>query len=222
MSGPARLILADDHHLLVESLRTSLGRRFTIAAVAHDGDTLLGLLPATPADCLLLDMSLPGRSGLELIPHVRRQQPALKVLVVTMHVDRLLADAAFNSGADGFIPKDSGLDELERAITAVLAGERYLSPRIPPHTQTLGMSAVHPALAGLTARQPEIVKLIGDGKTTAQIAEALGLSQRTVSFHRSNIRQRLGIDSELGLARQAVLYRMTESARAGAPAKDTP
>ena len=224
MSAPARprLILVDDHHLLVESLRNSLGQHFTIAAVAYDGDALLALLPGTPADCLLLDMSLPGRNGLELIPAIKQARPELKVLVVTMHVDRSLADAALQTGADGFIPKDSGLQELEAAITAVLAGERYLSPRLPPHTQQLGMAAAHPALSRLTPRQQEIVQLIGDGRTTAEIAEILGLSQRTVGFHRSNIRKTLGIDSELGLARQAVLIRMGQGSSGSATGSQEP
>ena len=213
MTNPprARLILADDHHLLVESLRATLSRSFTIAAVAHDGEALLALLATTDADCLLLDISLPGRNGLELIPEIRRLKPALKILVVTMHLHRSLADAAMNTGANGFIPKDSGLDELEAAINAVLAGSRYLSPRIPPHSQHLGIEAAHPALAKLTPRQQEIVLLIGDGKSTAEIAQTLGLSQHTVSFHRTNIRKTLGIDSEMGLARQAVLFRMSRS-----------
>lgn len=219
MTAPRpRLILADDHHLLVDMLRTTLGRRFEIAAVAHDGDALLALLPRTEADCLLLDISLPGRNGLELIPEVRRSRPGLKVLVVTMHVDRSLADAAFNTGANGFIPKDSGLEELERAIDAVLKGERYVSPRIPPHSQHLSIAASHPALSKLTPRQHEIVRLIGDGRTTAEIAEILGLSQRTIGFHRTNIRKTLGIDTELGLARQAVLFRMSEGSGPAATA----
>ncbi len=210
-----RLILADDHHLLVESLRSTLSKRFTVAAVAYDGDALLGLLPTTEAECLLLDLSLPGRNGLELIPAVRRLRPALKILIVTMHLDRSLADAAMQTGANGFVPKDSGLEELETAITAVLAGQRYLSPRLPPHTQSVGLAASHPAFSKLTPRQQEIVQLIGDGKTTADIASILGLSQRTVGFHRTNIRKTLGIDSELGLARQAVLFRMGQGAGSG-------
>lgn len=204
-----RLILADDHHLLVESLRSSLATRFTIAAVAHDGDALLALLPHTEAECLLLDISLPGRNGLELIPEVRRHRPGLKVLVVTMHVNRELAEAALHTGANGFIPKDSGLDELEAAINAVLAGERYLSPRIPPHGKAVGLAATHPALSKLTPRQQEIVQLIGDGRSSAEIAATLGLSERTVGYHRSNIRRVLGIDSDQGLARQAVLFRLS-------------
>ena len=218
----ARLILADDHHLLVESLRSSLARSFQIAAIAHDGDALLALLPGTPAECLLLDISLPGRNGLELIPLVRERAPSLKVLVVTMHLDRALAEAALHAGASGFIPKDAGLEELERAIREVLAGGRYLSPRIPPRSQQVGAGAAHAAFAKLTPRQQEIVQLIGDGRSTAQIASQLGLSERTVGFHRSNIRKVLGIDSELGLAQQAVLIRTSQPAITDSPSPDTP
>ena len=211
MSRPrARLILADDHHLLVESLRTALSKRFDVVAVAYDGEALLELLKTTEADCILLDLGLPGRSGLELIPDIRAQRPAMKVLVVTMHLDRSLADAAMQTGANGFVPKDSGLDELETAIAEVTAGGRYVSPRVPPRTDQMSLDAAHPGLARLTPRQQEIVRLIGDGKTTAEIAQQLGLSQRTIGFHRSNIRKALGIDSELCLARQAVLFRMSE------------
>lgn len=216
----ARLIMADDHHLLVESLRNALSRRYDVGAVAHDGEALLSILRLADADCLLLDISLPGRNGLELIPEVKRMRPALKVLIVTMHVDRSLVDAAFNAGANGFIPKDSGLEELEAAIDAVLAGQRYVSPRIPPNSQQLGLAAAHPALSKLTPRQQEIVQLIGDGKSTAEIAEILGLSQRTVGFHRSNIRKTLGIESELGLAQQAMLIRLSQAdqTQSGSPA----
>ncbi len=206
----ARLILADDHHLLVESLHDSLSRSFTVIGVVHDGETLLELLRKAEADCLLLDIGLPGRNGLELLPDVRRLKPTMKVLIVTQHLDRILADAAIQAGANGFIPKDSGLDELEGAIREVLDGKRYMSPRVPPRTQKVGLGAMHPAFAQLTPRQQEIMRLIGDGKTTAEIAQITGLSQRTVGFHRSNIRKVLGIDSELGLARQAVLFRMAE------------
>ena len=205
-----RLILADDHHLLVESLHDALSRSFTVVGVVHDGDTLLELLPKAEAECLLLDIGLPGRNGLELLPDIRRQRPAMKVLIVTQHLDRILADAAIDAGANGFIPKDSGLEELEAAIREVLEGKRYVSPRVPPRTQKVGHGAIHPAFAQLTPRQQEIMRLIGDGKTTADIAGITGLSQRTVGFHRSNIRKALGIDSETGLSRQAVLFRMAE------------
>lgn len=208
----ARLILADDHHLLVEALRAMLAKSFSVVGVAHEGDALLALLKKTDADCLLLDLGMPGRNGLELLPDIRSLRPELKVLVVTMHLDRSLADAALQAGAHGFMPKDSGLEELETAIHEVLAGHRYLSPRVPPITNRMSLGAAHLGLAQLTPRQHEILSMIGDGKTTAEIAEALGLSARTVGFHRTNIRKALGIDSEAGLTRWAVLFRLGEGA----------
>ncbi len=194
----ARLILADDHHLLVEALRAMLSKSFSVVGVAYEGDALLEILRKTDADCLLLDLGMPGRNGLELLPDIRALRPELKVLVVTMHLDRSLADAALQAGAHGFMPKDSG--------------KRYLSPRVPPITNRMSLGAAHVGLAQLTPRQHEILRLIGDGKTTAEMADTLGLSQRTVGFHRTNIRKALGIDSEAGLTRWAVLFRLGEGA----------
>lgn len=200
-----RLIIADDHHLLVEGLRTLLRARFDVVGVAHGGDELLALLATTDADCLLLDLALPGHNGLDLMPDIRMLRPNLKVLVVTMHLDRVLADAVLHAGAQGFIPKDSGMDELEDAIRTVLAGRRYLSPRVPPITHRVALGAIHAGLARLTPRQQEIVRLIGQGKTTAEIAKLLGIGPSMVTLHRANSRKALGIDSEWGLVRWAIL-----------------
>lgn len=211
-----RLIIADDHPLLVEGLRTVLGAHFEVVAVAHSGTELLTLLPTTDADCLLLDLGLPGHNGLELMPDIRALRPDLRVLVVTMHLDRVLADAVLHAGAHGFVPKDSGMDELEDAIRTVLAGRRYLSARVPPITNRVGLGAIHAGLARLTPRQQEIIRLIGQGKTTAEIARLLGLGPRTVTFHRANIRKVLGIGSEWGLLRYAILMQVSE-VEAGPP-----
>ena len=206
MSPPRpRLILADDHHLVVEGLRALLIRNFDVVAVAHESSELLWRLADTDADCLLLDLALRGRSGLDLLPDIRAIRPLLRVLVVTMHVDRVLADAALHAGAHGFVPKDAGIDELECGIRTVLAGQRYLSPRLPRITYRLGMGAEHPALARLTARQQEIVRLIGAGRSTVEIAAALGLSRGTVNYHRVNIRRALGLATMAGLRRYAIL-----------------
>lgn len=208
-----RLVIADDHKILVESLRTMLSKRFDIAGVAHDGDMLLGLLSSTPADCLLLDLSMPGRSGLELLPDIRRRWPSMKVLVVTMHVERILAEAVMRAGAHGFIPKDSGTDELSEAIREVLAGRTWISPRVeaPPEP---AVEDTPRGLSALTPRQLEIVRLIGQGKSSAEIGEELGVSVHTVTFHRTRIRQTLGIPNEWGLARFALLLQVGTAAPA--------
>ncbi len=202
----ARLIIADDHLMVVEGLRRALEPTFTIAAVAHSGNDLLALLPTTEADCLLLDMGMPDRNGLDLMPDIRALRPGLKVLVVTMHLDRVLAETVLHAGAHGFVPKDSGVDELEEAIRTVLAGERYLSPRVPRTSNRLGLGAMHPGMAQLTPRQHEIVRLLGLGRSSAEIAQALGLTERSIQFHRANIRKTLGLSSEFELTRHAILF----------------
>jgi len=200
-----RIILADDHHLLVEGLRQLLSPRFDVVAVVYDGEALLAALRRTSADALLLDLALPGRSGLDLLPDIRTLRPAMKVLVVTMHVDRVLADAAIAGGAHGFVPKDAGTEELEVALHEVLAGRRYISRLVPKSSHRVGLGARHLGLARLTPRQQEIVRMIGEGRSTADVAAALGLRPSTVAFHRANIRKALGIPTEWGLVRFAIL-----------------
>jgi DNA-binding NarL/FixJ family response regulator len=211
----ARLILADDHRLVAEGLRALLIRNFDVVAVVHEASELLWRLADTDADCLLLDLDLKGRNGLDLMPDIRAMRPLLRVLVVTMHLDRILADAVLHAGAQGFVPKDAGIDELEGAIREVLAGRRYLSPRVPRITYRLGMGAEHAGLARLTARQQEIMRLIGAGRSTVEIAAQLGLSTGTINYHRANIRRALGVASAAGLRRYAVLLEMGPRAAPG-------
>ena len=201
----ARLVLADDHHLMVEGLQRMLQPQFKVVGIAYSGDELLQLLRAVEPDCLLLDLSMPGRNGLQLLPDITALRPRLRILVVTMHLDWVLAESVLQAGAHGFIPKDSPPDELREAIATVIAGYQYLSPRVPQNSHRLSLRAPHPGVAQLTSRQQQILRLVGRGKSSAQIADTIGLSERTVSFHRANIRKVLGIDSEQGLLRYAIL-----------------
>ena len=212
-----RLVIADDHRLLVQGLQKMLGKRFHVVGVAYAGDELLSLLRATPADCLLLDLSFPGRSGLDVLPEIQALQPDLKIVVLTMHVDRVLAEAALAAGALGFVPKDSGMDEVERALTEALAGRRYVSPRVPKFTHGVGLDATHLSLSRLTPRQQEILRLLGQGKTSAEIGESLGLSENTITFHRARIRKLLGLSSEWEMARFAILLHLAAVEDANPP-----
>ena len=204
----ARLVIADDHRMVVQGLEQMLGDRYDIAGVAYAGDELLALLERTPADVVLLDLSLPGRSGLDILPDIRVLQPALKVLVLTMHADRVLAEAALAAGALGFVPKDAGMEELKLALTEVLAGRRYVSPRVPKSSHRMALDALHASLAKLTERQQTILRLLGQGLSSAEIGEKLGLSENTITFHRKRIRTVLGLTSEWELTRQAILVHL--------------
>ena len=200
-----RLVLGDDHHLMAEALRAALSRKHEVCAVAYTATTILAAVGTHQPDLLLLDLSLPERNGLELIPDVRAASPATRIIIVTMHVDRVLAETSINVGAMGFVPKDAGLAELDRAIQTVMDGDTFVSNRVPNSTNRVALRAAHAALALLTPRQQDIVRMIANGLTSAEIAKQLGLTLSTVSFHRTNIRAKLGVDSERGLMRYALL-----------------
>lgn len=203
----AAVLIADDHPLVSQGLRALLRPNFVVVGVVNDGREVQAIAEQTKPDIILLDMSMPHRNGLELIPELIAAFPAMKILVVTMHVDRALADLALQAGAHGFIPKESSAEELNEAIQAVLEGQRYISPKIPRRSFRDGSAMVHPGLDRLTPRHLQILRMIGDGKDTQEIADAVGLSPRTVEFHRSSIRKALGVTSEWALMRFAIMLR---------------
>ena len=207
----ARLIIADDHRLVVQGLEQMLAPRYEVVGVAYDGLELLGVLKRTEADVVLLDLSLPGRSGLDILPDIRKIQPDLKVLVLTMHADRVLAEAALAAGALAFVPKDAGMEELKLALTEVLAGRRFVSARVPKSSHRVALDALHPSLAKLTERQHAIMRMLGRGLSSGEIAAELGLSENTITFHRKRIRAILGLKSEWELTRQAILVHLATS-----------
>jgi DNA-binding NarL/FixJ family response regulator len=192
-----------------QGLKALLRPSFVAVGIVNDGRELLEAVDHTKPDVVLLDLSMPNINGLELIPQLVAHAPAVKVIVVTMHVDRALAELAVSSGAHGFIPKESSADELNEAIEQVLAGTTpFISPRVPRRTFRDGAAVEHPALDRLTPRHRKILSQIGDGRSTQEIAEDLGVSPRTVEFHRASIRKALGITTEWGLMRFAIMMRV--------------
>jgi DNA-binding NarL/FixJ family response regulator len=225
MSVPAvppartRLFLVDDHQLFLEGLRVALESRYDVVGVSTKGLGVVESCRTLRPDVVLLDLSLPDRSGLEIVADLHAELPDVRVIVVTMHADRVMANASLQSGARGFVPKDSGMPELETALTRVMAGERYVSDRIPRRVvthSTLPNSAL--GISQLTPRQRVIVRLIGEGKRTVDIAEELGVTRTAITWHRVNIRKALGLESEWELLRYAILVRMSEEEGSTPPA----
>lgn len=206
-----RLFLVDDHQLLLEGLRLALQDRYDIVGTATAGAAVVFRCKELRPDAVLLDLSLPDRSGLEIIADLRSELPATKIIVVTMHADRVMADASLQTGAHGFMPKDAGIPELMAAIDQVLAGYKVVSPRIPKLVAVRSsLSGAAFGLAQLTPRQRRIVHLIAEGKRSVDIAAELGCTPATVTFHRTSIRKALGLDSEFALLRYALLVRLSE------------
>ena len=205
MQRRASVLIADDHPLVSQGLKELLRAAYNIVGTVGDGREVHAAVERTKPDVLLLDLSMPHRNGLDLIPELTTAFPTLRILVVTMHLDRTLADLALQAGAHGFLPKGASAEELTSAIRDVIEGERYISPKIPRRSFRDGAALEDPSLDRLTPRQRQILDLIGQGKSSGQIAELLSVSPRTIEFPRAQIRKTLGISNEMGLLRYAIM-----------------
>jgi DNA-binding NarL/FixJ family response regulator len=206
------LLLVDDHSLIRAGVRALVLDipGYAVVGEANDGSQLLEMVEKLSPDIVLLDISMKETGGLEALQRLKRVRPQSKVLILSMHTDPALIMQALESGAHGYLLKDTTATELEHALDALRNNERYLSPAIA-HT------VINQALIrnqkqqpetheshNLTARQLEILRLIVRGKSTREIANGLGLSIKTVETHRSQIMKRLQIYDVAGLVLFAV------------------
>jgi len=202
----------DDHSLIRAGVRALVLDipGYAVIGEANDGSQLLEMVEKLSPDIVLLDISMRETGGLEALQRLKRVRPQSKVLILSMHTDPALIMQALESGAHGYLLKDTTATELEHALDALRNNERYLSPAIA-HTvinqalirnqkQQLQVTDSH----NLTARQLEILRLIVRGKSTREIANGLGLSIKTVETHRSQIMKRLQIYDVAGLVLFAV------------------
>ncbi|TMU79472.1 response regulator transcription factor [Pseudomonas fluorescens] len=206
------LLLVDDHSLIRAGVRALVLDipGYAVIGEANDGSQLLEMVEQLSPDIVLLDISMKETGGLEALQRLKRVRPQSKVLILSMHTDPTLIMQALESGAHGYLLKDTTATELEHALEALRNNERYLSPAIA-HTvinQALTRNQKQQPEAAdshnLTARQLEILRLIVRGKSTREIANGLGLSIKTVETHRSQIMKRLQIYDVAGLVLFAV------------------
>lgn len=206
------LLLVDDRSLIRAGVRALVMDipGYAVIGEASDGAQLLERFDALQPDIVLLDLSMKHTGGLDALKDLKRAYPKSKVLILSMHTDPELIMCALESGAHGYLLKDTTANELEHALLALRNNERYLSPAIA-HTvinQALirNQAQVNPPphSHNLTARQLEILRLIVRGKSTREIANGLGLSIKTVEAHRSQIMKRLQIFDVAGLVLFAV------------------
>ncbi|RON63798.1 response regulator transcription factor [Pseudomonas fluorescens] len=206
------LLLVDDHSLIRAGVRALVLDipGYAVIGEANDGSQLLEMVEHLNPDIVLLDISMKETGGLEALQRLKRVRPQSKVLILSMHTDPALIMQALESGAHGYLLKDTTATELEHALEALRNNERYLSPAIA-HTvinqALIRNQKQQPEVAdshNLTARQLEILRLIVRGKSTREIANGLGLSIKTVETHRSQIMKRLQIYDVAGLVLFAV------------------
>lgn len=205
-----KLLLVDDHSLIRAGVRALVSDipGYTVVGEACDGSQVVELVGELDPDIVLLDLSMRATGGLDALAQLQAEGCRCKVLILSMHTDPHLIMQALETGAHGYLLKDTTATELEQALAALRADERYLSPAIA-HTvinQALlrGQKAEATEKHNLTARQLEILRLIVRGKSTREIANGLGLSVKTVETHRSQIMKRLQIYDVAGLVLYAV------------------
>jgi len=194
-----RILLADDHTLVRAGVRRILEAQpgFAVVGEVSDGDAALAFVRANPVDVLVLDLSMPGTDGFEVLQQVKRTWPGLKVLVLTMHVDAEYVARAVQDGADGYLLKDSAVQDLVAAIEAVQADRAYYSPPVQRELSELlrAHSAPPRPLDALTEREREVLRLVVTGSSTREIAGRLDISTRTVETHRANLMRKLNLKS---------------------------
>jgi len=212
MTARPRLLLADDHSLLCEGLRGILEPDNEIVGIVHDGRDVMAATERYEPDVVILDISLPGKDGLTLARELRAARPGQRVMILTMHADRLYADEALRAGARAFVLKLASGSELRFAVSEVLAGRTYVTPLLASAAGASGPDAPGASLATdgppLTARQLEVLHYVGRGLTTLEVAHEMGVSEKAVEFHKTRIKKALGLSSNAALMRYAVAHKI--------------
>lgn len=206
MAKTIQVVLADDHALVRAGIRALLERidKVKVVGEAGDGQQALKLIEELDPDVVLLDLTMPGLSGFEVLKETSERFPNVNMIVLSVHDSEEYAFHALRSGAVGYLPKSAASDELEVAIQQVLRGEKYLSPSIAPDV-SFDLSKGATELPGeLTPRQMEVLTLIAHGSSTREVASALNIAVKTVETHRAQLMERLNIHDVAGLVRYAI------------------
>ncbi len=208
----ARILIVDDHTIVRQGIAQLVNREpdLDVCVEAGDAESAVSVLAKTPVDLAIVDISLPGTSGIELVKLFRDSHPQLPVLVMSMHDEALYSDRAFRAGAKGYVMKQEATEKLLAAIRKILNGGVYVSDRMQTvMVQRFLNSGVDESVSfidNLTDREFEILRMIGQGLTVAEIAEKLGRSAKTVEAHRANLREKLGLKRAAELARFATQW----------------
>src|SRR5688500_3115876 len=208
-----RIVLADDHTIVREGLKGLLvaAGDMEVVGEASDGGQVMERVRGLDFDLLLLDMSMPGRSGIELIRQVRAEKPKLKVLILSMHEESQYAVRAIRAGASGYLTKESASRQLVDAIRKVASGGAFISAEV---AQQLALGAMPDARGepheALSDREFQVFLLIAGGKSVSDIAAQLNLSVKTVSTHKSNLMQKMGLSTTTELVRYALSHRLLD------------
>ena len=207
-----RIVIADDHTIVREGLKQMLSASadFSVVAEACNGQEVITRARELEFDVLLLDMSMPGRSGIELIRQVKSEKPRIRVLVLSMHEEEQYAVRSIRAGASGYLTKETASDQLVSAIRKVAAGGAFITPAVAEQLAIGAMpNAEGPLHSSLSDREFQVMSMLVSGKSITDIASELNLSVKTVSTHKTRLMQKMGMSNQADLIRYALDNNLT-------------
>jgi DNA-binding NarL/FixJ family response regulator len=202
-----RVLIADDHRIVLEGLKKLLDQEFEVIGTVEDGRELLKAAGKLRPDVIVADISMPNLNGIEAIRQIKKEYKEMKVVFLTMHPDVAYATSAFKAGASGYVLKHSAPDELVTALRAALQGRTYVTPLIAGKLLQSYEDGAHgqaETVSRLTPRQCEVLQLLAEGHSVKGIAAILNVSIKTVEYHKYRMMEDLGIKSVAELVRYAV------------------
>jgi len=203
-----KVIIVDDHELIREGVKKVIAKEFDIelAGEASNVDDLFSILrESNEIDIIILDISLPGRSGIDVIKDIKIEAPETKILILSMHPENRFAVRALKAGASGYITKGNATKSLVKALRNINDGRKYISPTFAEFLASeLDVDYDKPLHENLSNREFEVMKLIAEGKSVSEIADILCISVNTVTTYRSRVMDKMKIESNAELVRYAL------------------
>jgi DNA-binding NarL/FixJ family response regulator len=209
MTRRPRVLLADDHRMFAEGLRSVLADEFELLEIVEDGLAMIEAAKRLRPDVIVADITMPRLNGIEALERLRGDLPDVRVVFLTMHKDVTYARRALAAGAMGFVLKHSAMTELVLALRAALEGRTFIAPALAGdllRATTRGPGGAPDPIAALTPRQRVILQLLAEGKSAKQVAATLGISARTVEFHKYTLMESVGVKNTAELIHFAIRH----------------
>jgi DNA-binding NarL/FixJ family response regulator len=208
------VLLADDHRVVAEGLKSILSAEFDVADVVEDGRAMIAAAKELRPDVIVSDITMPDLNGIEALEELKKHDPNVRMIFLTMHRNVVYARRALQAGACGFVLKHAASEELIMAVRAALEGRVFITPLLAGELLNAagsGPQQTTDQLASLTLRQREILRLLADGLSAKQIAAKLNISHRTVEFHKYRMMESLGAKSGSDLIHFAIKHGIVEA-----------
>lgn len=208
---PRRVLIADDHRIVAEGLRSVLEKKCDVVGIVGDGRELLVVAPRLKPDVIVLDIGMPLMNGLVAAQRLKLVLPGVKFVFLTMNQDPNLAAAALELGAVGYVLKHSAASELLNAVSEVLQGRAYMTPKLQAGDRVAREARARQFSKALTTRQKDVLQLLAEGRPMKEVASILNVSEKTIMFHKYHIMSSFNLKSNADLVLFALKHKLISS-----------